>query len=80
MHGLTKGIYKADVSGNTGRGRSRRAIDFIGEVLQKCQVRNTSNCRACMIRCINLDEARGVCKDRRRWRSVVSAYLHGINA
>ena len=27
--------------------------------------------RACMIRCMNVDEARGVCKDRSRWRSVV---------
>ena len=26
-----------------------------------------------MIRCMSVDEARGVCKDRRRWRSVVSA-------
>ena len=27
-----------------------------------------------MIRCMNVDEARGVFKDRSRWRSVVSAY------
>ena len=32
--------------------------------------------RACMIRSMNVDEARGVCKDRRRWHSVVSAYPH----
>ena len=25
---------------------------------------------------MNVDEARAVCKDRTRWRSVVSAYLH----
>ena len=30
-----------------------------------------------MIRCMNVDEARGVCKDRSRWRSVVSAYTRG---
>ena len=30
-----------------------------------------------MISRINMDEARGVCKDRSRWCSVVSAYPHG---
>ena len=30
-----------------------------------------------MIRCMDVDEAGRVCKDRTRWRSVVSAYLHG---
>ena len=45
------------------------------EDLQKGQVR-THNRRACMIRCMNVDEARVVCKDRSRWRSVVSAYSH----
>ena len=35
---------------------------------------------ACMIRCMNVDKARGVCKDRSRWRSVVSAYPHGKKA
>ena len=37
-----------------------------------------------MIRCMNVDEARGVCKDRSRWLSVVSvwlsAYLYGKKA
>ena len=45
--------------------------------IQKGQVRGTHNRRACMIRCMNVDEARRVCKDRSRWRSVVSAYSHG---
>ena len=63
------------MSGNAGRGRSRRTnIDLIGEVHQKGQVRSTRNRRVCMIRCMNVDEARGVCKDRSRWHSVVSAY------
>ena len=52
----------------------------MGEVLQKGQVRSTLTRRACMIRCMNVDEARGVCKDRSRWRSVVSAYHHGKKA
>ena len=45
-------------------------IDLVGEVLQKGQVRNTRNRRACRIRYMNVDEARGVC------RFVVSVYLH----
>ena len=32
------------------------------------------------IRCMNVDEARGVCNDLSRWCSVVSAYPHGKKA
>ena len=32
---------------------------------------------ACMIRCMNVEETREVCKDRSRWRYVVSAYPMG---
>ena len=49
----------------------------IGEVLQKGQVRSIRNRRACKIRCMNVDEAKGVRKDRSRWHSVVSAHPHG---
>ena len=41
------------------------------------QVRSTRYRGACMIRCMNVDEAIGVCEDRSRWRSEVSAYLRG---
>ena len=68
---LTKG-HKTYVSGNAGSGRLRRTnIDLIGEVLQKGKVSSTHNQRACMIKCMNVDEAKGVCKDCSRWRSVV---------
>ena len=79
---LTKGIiYVVDVSGNADRGRLRKTYsDLIGEVLQKGRVRCTRNRRACMTRCMNVDEAKGVCKDRSRWRSGVSAYSHGKKA
>ena len=78
---LTKGIYKADVNGNAGRGRpiGTYYIDFIGDVLHKGQVRSTLNRRACMTRCMNVDEAKEVCKGRSMWRSIVSAYPHGKN-
>ena len=46
------------------------------------KVRYTRNRCACMIRCMNVDDARvGIyAKDRSRWRSVVSAYTHGKKA
>ena len=72
--GLTKGM--SDVRSKFGRECLRRSyIDLIGEVLQKGQVCGTPNQRACMIRCVNVDEARGVCKKRNRWLFVVSAPL-----
>ena len=58
---LTKGSNKADVSGNPGKGRSRRIhTALISELLREVQVCSTRKRRACMIRCMKLDEARGV--------------------
>ena len=34
-------------------------------------------CRNVLTRCINVDEAEGICKDCSMWRFVVHAYLHG---
>ena len=36
--------------------------------------------KVCPSRCMNVDEAIGVCKDRSRWHSVVSAYPLGKKA
>ena len=46
----------------------------------RCVVLATCAQRAYMIRCMNVDAARGVCKDHSRWRPVVSAYTHGKKA
>ena len=38
----------------------------MNKVLQKGQVRSTRDWGACMIRCMNVDEVRGVCKGRKQ--------------
>jgi hypothetical protein len=52
---LTKGVY---VGGNAGRGRPRRT--FLQQVLEKGQVMNTRNRRACMRNLMTMEEAKGV--------------------
>ena len=37
-----------------------------GKVFHKVQVRSTRNSRACMIRCMDVDEAKRICKNRSR--------------
>jgi hypothetical protein len=38
------------------------------------QVKSTRNRRACMRNLMKVEEAKGVCKDRSKWKEVISAY------
>jgi hypothetical protein len=78
---LTIEIYEADVGGNAERRRPRRTfLDQIGEVLEKDRVKSTRNRRACMRNLKEVEEAKGVCKDRTKWKKVISAYPKGKRA
>jgi hypothetical protein len=70
---LTKEIYKADLGGKAGRGRPRQTfLDQIREVSETYKVKSTRNRRACMSM-IKSEETKGVCKDRSKWKEVISA-------
>jgi hypothetical protein len=78
---LTKEIYKADLGGIAGRGRPMRTfLDQIGEVIEKGQIKSTRNRRACMRNLMKVQEAKGVCKDRSKWKEVISGYPNGKRA
>jgi hypothetical protein len=60
------------VGGNAGRGRPRRTfLDQIEEVLEKGQVRSIRNRRACMRNLMTVEEAKGLYKDRSKWKKVM---------
>jgi hypothetical protein len=78
---LTEEIYEADLGCNAGRGRPRRTfIDQIREVLEKDLLKSTRNRRACMRNLMKVEEAKGVCKDRSKWKEVTSPYPIGKQA
>jgi hypothetical protein len=78
---LTKEIYKADLGGNAGRGRPRRTfLDQIREGLEMGQDKSTRNRRACMRYLMKVQEAKVVCKDRSKWKEVISVYPNGKRA
>jgi hypothetical protein len=81
---LTKEIYEAAVGGKL-EGEyliipRRIFLDQIGEVLEKGQVKSNRNRRGCMRNLMSVEEAKGLCKDRSKWKEVISAYPKGIRA
>jgi hypothetical protein len=51
-----------------------------GEFLRMSQVKSTRNRRACMRNLMTVEEAKGVCKDRSKWKEGISAYPKGKRA
>ena len=73
---LTKQIYEAKVQGTSGRGRQRKSwLNVVDEILKEGNVRSLKNRRACQKRCMNVNEAKAVCRDRLAWRKIVKS-LH----
>ena len=56
-------------------GGINNTIAMKGQVRSYTRSSRTRSRRVCMIRCMNGDKARRVCKDRNRWRSMYSFCL-----
>jgi hypothetical protein len=53
---------------------------FLRDLCHHCVVWSTRNRRAYMRNLMTVEEAKGVCKDRRKWKEVISAYPKGKRA
>lgn len=72
---VTKKIHMAERKGIRRRGRPRiKWLEDANQILKDGHVRSTLNRRTCMRNCMNVSEARNVCKDRSVWLSILSAY------
>jgi signal recognition particle GTPase len=63
---LKKEIYKLKIELQT-------FLDQIGEVLEMGPVKSIRNRRACMRNLMTVEEAKVVCKDRSKWKKLISA-------
>jgi hypothetical protein len=71
---MTKIIYRTERMGERRRGRPRMGwVEGIENILKE-GVRSTKCRRACIRACMRVEEAKDVCRDRVKWRSILSAY------
>jgi hypothetical protein len=71
-------IYIADLVGNAVWEDLGEHIQ-IEQVLKKGQVKSTRNRGMCMRNLMKV-VAKGVCKDRSKWKELICAYLNGKRA
>jgi hypothetical protein len=71
---MTKILYREERMGERRRGRPRMGwMEGIENILKE-GVRSTKCRKACMRACMRVEEAKDVCRDKVKWRSVLSAY------
>lgn len=72
---LTSQIYRVNLDGGVGRSRPPRIYILIRlRCPYKDQVNSIKNKRVCTKRLMRVEEAIDVCRERSKWRSMVSAY------